>query len=48
MLSPFRPDERPVLERVLKAAADAVRTWREEGLLAAQNRFNGLDLREEG
>ena len=48
VLSPFRPDERPVLERVLKAAADAVRTWREEGLLAAQNRFNGLDLREEG
>ncbi len=46
VLARFAPGERAVLERVLEAAAGAVRTWREEGLAAAQARFNGLDFRE--
>jgi len=48
VLSPFTPEERRTLERVLEAATEAVRVWKEEGLSAAQSRFNGLDLREEG
>ena len=44
VLSPFSPAERPVLEKVLEAAAEAVRVWRDEGLKAAQSRFNGLKL----
>ncbi len=48
VLSPFTPEEWPILERVLKAGAEAVRVWNEEGLSAAQGRFNGLDFGEEG
>ncbi len=44
VLSPFAPGERAVLERVLEAAAEAIRVWEKEGLIAAQSRFNGLDL----
>lgn len=46
VLSKFTPEERPLAERVAEAAAEAVRVWRDEGLEAAQQRFNGLDLRE--
>ena len=48
VLSPFTPEEEKTFAKVLEAAADAVRVWKEEGLSAAQSRFNGLDLREEG
>ena len=44
VLSPFAPDERAVLERVLEAATEAVRVWEKEGLKSAQSRFNGIDL----
>ncbi len=46
VLSKFTPEERPLAERVAEAAAEAVRVWRDEGIEAAQQRFNGLDLRE--
>lgn len=46
VLARFSPKERPLAERVALAAAEAVRVWRDEGLEAAQRRFNGLDLRE--
>ena len=44
VLSPFTPEERRTLERVLEAATEAVRVWKEEGLSAAQSRFNGLKI----
>ncbi len=46
VLSKFAPEERRVADRVVAAAAEAVRIWRDQGLEAAQQRFNGLDLRE--
>ena len=45
VLSPFRPEEGPLLDEVLAAAVEGVRVWKEAGLAAAQARFNGLDLR---
>jgi len=48
VLSKFSPEERPLADRVAAAAVEAVRVWRDEGLEAAQQRFNGLDLRESG
>ena len=44
VLSPFRPEEWPVVERVLEAAKEAVLCWVKEGLLPCAGRFNGLDL----
>ncbi|MER3479675.1 MAG: aminoacyl-tRNA hydrolase [Meiothermus sp.] len=44
VLSGFRPDQLPVLERVLEAAAEGAKVWVVEGFRAAQQRFNGLDL----
>ena len=46
VLSRFDEQEREVAERVADAAAEAVETWQSEGLERAQQRFNGLDLRE--
>ncbi|WP_234508192.1 MULTISPECIES: aminoacyl-tRNA hydrolase [Thermus] len=46
VLSPFAPEELPLLERVLEAAKEAVLCWAERGLLPCADRFNGLDLRE--
>ncbi len=46
VLAKFAPEERALAERVAEAAAAAVRLWRDEGLEAAQRRYNGLDLRE--
>jgi PTH1 family peptidyl-tRNA hydrolase len=46
VLARFSPEERPLAERVAEAAAEAVRVWQAEGLEAAQQRFNGLDLRK--
>lgn len=48
VLSKFPPEELPLAEKVAKTAAAAVRVWRAEGLQAAQQQFNGMDLREGG
>jgi PTH1 family peptidyl-tRNA hydrolase len=40
VLSRFDPDERPVVEEAVAAAADATETWIHEGIDAAMNRFN--------
>ena len=45
VLSRFREDEQPLLDRVVDTAADAVEVLLQEGLEAAMLRFNGLDLR---
>ena len=44
VLSRFREDERPLLERVVAAAADALEKRRDEGWDAACGFANGLDL----
>ncbi|GBD40424.1 Peptidyl-tRNA hydrolase [bacterium HR38] len=44
VLSPFLPEEWPVVERVLEAAKEAVLCWVKEGLPPCAGRFNGLDL----
>ena len=44
VLSPFREEELPVVERVLEAAKEAVWCWVREGLPPCAGRFNGLDL----
>lgn len=44
VLSGFRPDQMPVLEKVLEAAAEGVKVWVVEGFEAAQQKFNGLDF----
>ena len=46
VLSRFDEQEREVAERVADAAVEAVEVWQSEGLERAQQRFNGLDLRE--
>ncbi len=46
VLSKFSPEEQPLAEKVAETAAAAVRVWQQEGLQAAQQRFNGVDLRE--
>jgi len=48
VLSKFSPEELPLAEKVAETAAAAVRVWRDEGLQAAQQQFNGVDLRESG
>ncbi len=47
VLSRFSPQELPLAEKVIATATEAARVWQAEGLQAAQQRFNGLDLREE-
>lgn len=44
VLSGFRPDERPILDEVVRAAADGVTVWLERDLDEAMNRVNGLDF----
>lgn len=44
VLSRFQPAERPLVERVVTAAADAVERLLDSGLEAAMNATNGLDL----
>ena len=46
VLSRFREDELGLVDDVVAAAADAVEALLAEGLEAAMNRYNGLDLRE--
>jgi PTH1 family peptidyl-tRNA hydrolase len=45
VLSGFRPELLSVMEKVVGAAAEGVKTWAAEGLDAAQKRYNGLDFR---
>ncbi|MEZ5066719.1 MAG: aminoacyl-tRNA hydrolase [bacterium] len=40
VLEPFRPEEWPVVEECLARAEDGVATFLEDGIEAAQNRFN--------
>ncbi len=40
VLSPFLPDEQPLVERAIPMAADAVECWLTEGTTAAMNRYN--------
>jgi PTH1 family peptidyl-tRNA hydrolase len=46
VLSTFRPNERDLATEVIATAADAVELWLRDGLEAAMNRYNGLDLAE--
>jgi PTH1 family peptidyl-tRNA hydrolase len=46
VLSHFRDDEAELLDRVIETAADAVEVALRDGLEAAMNRFNALDLRQ--
>lgn len=44
VLSTFKPWERELAEEAIASAADAVDVWLRDGLEAAMNRYNGLDL----
>jgi PTH1 family peptidyl-tRNA hydrolase len=41
VLSPFRAEERPAVDRMIEEAADAAECWLRDGLQEAMNRFNG-------
>jgi peptidyl-tRNA hydrolase, PTH1 family len=41
VLSPFAPDEWPVVDETTQHAADCIETWVRDGLDIAMNRFNG-------
>ncbi|KEF34798.1 peptidyl-tRNA hydrolase [Deinococcus sp. RL] len=45
VLSKWREEETGTLEQLVRLGADAVEVWAQEGLAAAQGRFNGTDLR---
>jgi PTH1 family peptidyl-tRNA hydrolase len=40
VLSPFAPEERPIIEQAIQRAADAVQVWMTEGVEAAMQQFN--------
>ena len=44
VLATFKPAERELATESIAAAADAVETWLRNGMEAAMNEFNGLDL----
>jgi peptidyl-tRNA hydrolase, PTH1 family len=44
VLATFKPVERELADASIAAAADAVELWLREGIEAAMNEFNGLDL----
>jgi PTH1 family peptidyl-tRNA hydrolase len=44
VLSTFRTDERDLATEAIATAADAVERWLVEGIDAAMNEFNGIDL----
>lgn len=44
VLSTFRTDEQKLSVDAIATAADAVETWLTEGIDAAMNRYNGVDL----
>lgn len=45
VLSPFSPEQKPRLDELLDAAADAVETWARDGTNRAANRWNPFELR---
>ncbi len=44
VLATFKPAERELATESIAAAADAVELWLRDGIEAAMNEFNGLDL----
>jgi peptidyl-tRNA hydrolase, PTH1 family len=44
VLATFRSDERELVDAAISTAADAVETWLRDGIDAAMNAYNGLDL----
>jgi peptidyl-tRNA hydrolase, PTH1 family len=44
VLSTFRPGERELADEAIAVAADAAEVWLREGIEAAMNAFNGIDL----
>jgi PTH1 family peptidyl-tRNA hydrolase len=46
VLATFRADEQEVATEAIATAADAAERWLAEGIEAAMNDFNGLDLAE--
>jgi PTH1 family peptidyl-tRNA hydrolase len=46
VLSTFRSDEQDLATEAIATAADAVELWLREGIDAAMNAYNGLDLAE--
>jgi PTH1 family peptidyl-tRNA hydrolase len=46
VLATFRPEERELATEMIATAADAAERWLHEGIDAAMNVFNGLDLVE--
>ena len=44
VLSTFKPDERELVDEALATAADGAELWLREGIEAAMNAFNGIDL----
>jgi PTH1 family peptidyl-tRNA hydrolase len=44
VLSTFRPGERELADEAIAVAADAAELWLREGIEAAMNAFNGIDL----
>ena len=47
VLATFAPDERPVIEEAIAAAADAVALFVAEGIAPVMNRFNAAPATEE-
>ena len=44
VLSTFKPAERELADEMVRVGADAVETWLRDGIEAAMNAFNGLEL----
>lgn len=44
VLSTFKPDERELVDEMVRVGADAAERWLSAGAEAAMNEFNGLDL----
>ena len=47
VLATFRPGERELAAEAIATAADAAEQWLRDGIEAAMNEFNGVDLAEE-
>jgi len=46
VLATFGPDERELADEMIRVAADAAERWLSDGIEAAMNEFNGVDLEE--